>query len=53
MDGGSLLISHEKYIKDGKVLDHLDSNLAVIGLTGIGPIRKISVFGLVFAVLAQ
>jgi hypothetical protein len=21
--GGSLLISHEKYIKDGKVLDHL------------------------------
>jgi hypothetical protein len=23
MDGGSLLISHEKYIKDGKVLAHL------------------------------
>jgi hypothetical protein len=23
MEGGSLLISHEKYIKDGKVLDHL------------------------------
>jgi hypothetical protein len=23
MEGGALLISHEKYIKDGKVLDHL------------------------------
>jgi hypothetical protein len=23
MEGWSLLISHEKYIKDGKVLDHL------------------------------
>jgi hypothetical protein len=23
MEGGSLLISHEKYIKDGKVLVHL------------------------------
>jgi hypothetical protein len=23
MEGGSLLISHEKYFKDGKVLDHL------------------------------
>ena len=23
MEGGSLLISDEKYIKDGKVLDHL------------------------------
>jgi hypothetical protein len=30
-----------------------DSDLVVIGLTGIGPIRKISVLGLVFAVLAQ
>ena len=28
--GGSLLISHEKYIKDGKVLAHLGFRLKVL-----------------------
>ena len=34
---GSLLISHEKYIKDGKVLAHFGSKLKVlpVSLTGV------------------
>jgi hypothetical protein len=28
--GGSLLISHEKYFKDGKVLDHLEFQSKVL-----------------------
>ena len=30
VEGGSLLISHEKYIKDGKVLAHLGLTLKVL-----------------------
>jgi hypothetical protein len=30
VEGGSLLISHEKYIKDGKVLAQLGFNLKVL-----------------------
>jgi hypothetical protein len=30
MEGWSLLISHEKYIKDGKVLDHLELKSKVL-----------------------
>ena len=31
--GGSLLISHEKYIKDGKVLAHLGFRLKVLSVS--------------------
>jgi hypothetical protein len=37
MEGGSLLISHEKYIKDGKVLDHLGLRSKVLP----GPLTKL------------
>ena len=30
VEGGSLLISHEKYIKDGKVLDHFGLQLKAL-----------------------
>jgi hypothetical protein len=36
--GGSLLISHEKLIKDGKVLDHLGFNSKVLP----GPLTDLS-----------
>jgi hypothetical protein len=38
MEGGSLLISHEKYIKDGKVLDHLEFKSKVL----LGPLTDLS-----------
>jgi hypothetical protein len=38
MEGGSLLISHEKYIKDGKVLDHLGLRSKVLP----GPLTDVS-----------
>jgi hypothetical protein len=36
--GGTLLISHEKYIKDGKVLDHLGITSKVF----LGPLTDLS-----------
>jgi hypothetical protein len=36
--GGTLLISHEKYIKDGKVLDHLGIKSKVLP----GPLTDLS-----------
>jgi hypothetical protein len=38
MEGGSLLISHEKYIKDGKVLDHFRFQSTVF----LGPLTDVS-----------
>jgi hypothetical protein len=38
MEGWSLLISHEKFIKDGKVLDHLGFKAKVLP----GPLTDLS-----------
>jgi hypothetical protein len=42
MEGGSLYISHEKYIKDGKVLNHLElmSKVLLRPFTDLSDLKK-------------